>query len=797
MKKTTNPGESTDSKQVNKFMSGLGSEINEPVMMLVNEDFIIQEINVPIAREIFRQRNENFIHRSIFDILTEAGFSDQKIKDALNKYDQSRFSFIQLEKLISDKKEYFASIISVVIGKKNLYSINITINNSHIFYSYMNAIINNLPGSVYWKDVDGHYLGCNKFVATMAGYDSPDQIIGKTDYDLCWKEFADEWMLLDQKVMKENQMIIREELAKLADGRIITELTHKSPLKNEDNKIIGIIGTSLDITELKQTQAELKNSKELAEAANDAKTEFLENMRHDIRTPLTGIVGFADLLKMETGDPRVREYAENLVASSHALLDLLDEVLEAIQVSSGEIPKMKKKFSLVHTLNHVIQLNQAKAAQKKLSLSIQIDPNIPKFVIGDKVRIHRVALELVANALNFTQTGFVKLSISLAKRLQGKLVLKLLVEDSGIGIPVDKQQEIYLQFKRLTPSYQGIYKGAGLGLFVVKQFIDELGAEIYVESAPQKGSRFTCIIPVQESLLDDDFGTDNATEESIDYAQTSHAEQLNAPVPDSEEKKHRVLVVEDNLIAQSVAKAMLNELKCSVDIAESGKIAVDMWKQKNYDLIFMDIGLPDIDGYEVTHIIRIQELPKKTHVPIIALTAHAGDENKKRCIDAGMNAVLTKPLTAKSCADIVDAFIPGRQLADNHLPPPTADLPQNETELFNLSSYPLLDIEEGIKTTGNKPMLLDMLAFMINDSLPQDLELMKNAHNNNQWEKTQQIAHKIKGGAVYVGTQKMKIACQYFERYWKTGQTVLLEPLYEQAVVVIESTMAEIKGQLQ
>lgn len=665
----------------------------------------------------------------------------------------------------------------------------------------LQSLIASIPGDVYWKDKTGTWMGLNKRCAQslqQMGFiknAEEGEVIGKTDHELFEKETADGYRRHDIEVMDKKHELSVEEKTTLSSGQEIILLSTKHPLLDKQGNVIGIIGNTIDITHLKKIESELKTAKEKAEVASLAKTEFLENMRHDIRTPLTGIVGFADLLKMESDNPHIKEYSENLVASSHALLDLLDEVLEAIRVSSGEIPNLKKKFSLEKTLNHVIELNRARAAQKNLSLSLTIDAAIPKYVIGDKVRLHRVALELIANALNFTDTGFVKLSVFLARRNEGKLVLKLVVEDSGIGIPKDKQQEIYLQFKRLTPSYQGIYKGAGLGLSVVKQFIDELAGEIYVESEIRKGTCFTCLIPLQEPLLDDDSGINEEIESITDhpYEQT-YAQQIRPIQQVGKQNQYHVLVVEDNTIAQTVAQSILAKLNCETDIAETGKKAVELWKSGNYDLIFMDIGLPDFDGYEVTHRIRVQELAKKVHTPIIALTAHAGDENKKRCIEAGMNAVLTKPLTVKSCIDIVDAFIPGRQKQEpksdttNYL----SELPKQEGDLFHLSDFSILDIQEGIKTTGNESMLAEMLAFMVNDALPKDLALMKEAYNINDWDKTQQLAHKIKGGAVYVGTIKMKMACQFLERYWKSGQHELLEALYQQAVTVIDESIQEI-----
>ncbi|MBL7479551.1 response regulator [Legionella bononiensis] len=660
--------------------------------------------------------------------------------------------------------------------------------------SFYHDMMNYIPGHIYWLDQNNRYLGCNQEHAKNIGLSNRLDIIGKTNHDMPWKDIAETVNQTNKEVMRTGEPVTIKETG-LINGIQTTFLSQKVPLKNKNKEIVGILGISINITEIEQLQKSLIEAKKDAEAASQAKTEFLENMRHDIRTPLTGIVGFADLLKMESDNPLIKEYSENLVASSHALLDLLDEVLEAIRVSSGEIPKLKKKFNLEHALNHVIELNRAKAAQKKLALSLKFDDHIPHYVIGDKVRIHRVALELVANALNFTDSGHVTLSAVLAKRHQRELVIKLIIEDSGIGIPKDKQQEIYVQFKRLTPSYQGIYKGAGLGLAVVKQFIDELGGEIYVESESRKGSRFTCVIPLQEPLLDDDLGINEELEELMNspYEKT-YAQEIKPVCPDNTQQHHQVLVVEDNLIAQIVANSILSKLNCSIDIAETGKTALEYWKSHHYDLIFMDIGLPDMDGYEVTHLIRVHELSKKTHTPIIALTAHAGDENKKRCIDAGMNAVLTKPLTAVNCADIIDAFIPGKsqEAADKNAFINVSELPEHHEALFDLSSFPIFSEEEGIKTTGNKATLEQMLVFMVEDSLPNDLQLMKEAHDNLDWDKTQHLAHKIKGGAVYVGTVQLKMACQYLERYYKSGQREQLEPLYQQVLKVIDQTIKEI-----
>ncbi len=662
-------------------------------------------------------------------------------------------------------------------------------NNSEID---LRNIISLLPGNIYWKDINGVFLGCNQQQADSVGFHSPQDLIGKTAFDTLPEDQAKEITRIDQELIKTGKSITLEEISDSSDNASSVYLSKKIPLRNNKNEIIGILGVSFDITDRKAIEEELRHSKEQAEAANQAKTEFLSNMRHDIRTPLSGIVGFSELLKSASKEAHIKEYADNLVASSHALLHLMDEVLEAVRVSSGEIPLLKRKFNLSQLFEQVIALCKARANEKQLKLTLDLDNKLPNFAIGDKIRIYRIALELISNALNFTDDGFVTLIVKLAKQENGKLVIKMTVTDSGMGIPKDKQQDIYVQFKRLTPSYQGIYKGAGLGLYVVKQFIDELSGEIYVESEPHKGTCFTCLIPLQESLLDDASGIDDAVEMEADkpyLAPLTHQVQSTTETVTDNTALTRVLVVEDSIIAQSVVKSIMSSMACRVDVASDGDEALTCCKKNPYDLIFMDIGLGDgMDGYDVTRHIRSFHDDMK-HTPIIALTAHGADENKQRCIEAGMNAVLTKPLTEAHAADVLKTFVSSRK----PMPSPVIkaarrDLPDRDEELFQLDQFALFDVDQGLKNSGNQAMLVELLTMLTTD-IPDDLKKIITAFESHDFPQVEHLAHKIKGGAVYVGTTRLKYACQYLERYWKSGERKLFDELYRQVVKTIEDTM--------
>jgi len=381
-----------------------------------------------------------------------------------------------------------------------------------ITVKYFESIINCMPGNVYWLDKDSKVVGCNENVLKNFGFKHVDSMKGLTFQDMGeiahWPlettmSFANDTLEVIQT--KKAKLNIEEPPIPSFDGGLIHFLTSRVPLFNKNGDVIGIVGVSTDITERKKMEVNLLKEKKKAEIANLAKTEFLENMRHDIRTPLVGIIGFSELLQDITDPNTLNEYTTLLAQSCKELLRFLNEVLESIHVASGEIPLLKKKFSLRDVVGKLVTLNSPKAKDKKITLNIIGDDKIPKYVIGDPVRIYRIILELLVNALKFTpHSGHIDISLQLAKKTNNNLIVKLIVADNGPGIPVDRQQELFMRFKRLVPSYQGIYKGSGLGLSIVKQFIDDLEGEIYIESLPAKsGTKFICLLPLKAALLND------------------------------------------------------------------------------------------------------------------------------------------------------------------------------------------------------------------------------------------------------------------------------------------------------
>ena len=526
----------------------------------------------------------------------------------------------------------------------------------------LGLIFNCIPAHAYWKDRDGVYQGCNDSQAQSLGLNKGTDIIGKTDFELPWAEgCAEEFRKNDLHVIESNQPITCEEKA-IFNGRNITVLTEKIPLRNSDGEAIGVIGISMDISELKDTQDKLQK-------AIRVKSDFIANMSHDIRTPIAGISGLLqDLLyTAENIDNQLTDSAsvslekqtqllsdltkttkQNTsiaLSSINELLQLCNEVLKTARDPALEEETPTESFNLRELIDHHIKLIQPAATNKALDVSVCIGEGVPVLVIGMRQYIASCLLNLLGNAIKFTAQGSIKIKVDVADRTFDQIALAISIQDSGIGIPKDKHKEIFDQFTRLDPSYKGVYKGSGLGLYIVAQYVKSMNASITVNSEPGIGSTFTLILPLAIS------NNNNTVIPFSPPAVTAHRD-----IPTKPNKELHILLVEDNAIAAMAAGMQLEKLKCVVDIAENGTQAIEKANNDSYDLIFMDVGLPDISGIEATRCIRALSDINKAEIPIVALTGHAGDEQRNECLAAGMNDVLTKPADPATLEDILKHY---------------------------------------------------------------------------------------------------------------------------------------------
>jgi two-component system aerobic respiration control sensor histidine kinase ArcB len=364
-------------------------------------------------------------------------------------------------------------------------------------------IINCTPGSLYWKDRNGHYLGCNQFMVDTSGLKTVNDIVGKTDFDL-WPNYAPKLSENDQYVMQTGKTLMTEEAVRIPNGKLMYFAGVKMPLRDESNNITGVIGNSLDITALKLAEQELRIAKIEAEKSNQLKTEFIRNMEHDIRTPFSGIYAMTKILQEQEADKEKKYLLGTITDCAKQLLDYCNGILDFSKLESGNLPLLSKKFNLRQLINDVATMERLSAEAKNLSFITEYPDDISEFFISDAFRIQRILINLVSNAVKFTEKGYIKISVKIAKTIDAKHVIaKIYVEDTGIGIPQDKHTAIYEKFNRLNPSNQGFYKGCGLGLTIVKQLIEELNGEIELYSEPNKGSKFICLLPLKLPLINE------------------------------------------------------------------------------------------------------------------------------------------------------------------------------------------------------------------------------------------------------------------------------------------------------
>lgn len=371
----------------------------------------------------------------------------------------------------------------------------------------LKSVINHIPGDVYWKNKEGVYIGINttgsNSLRKMNLLWKTEDIIGKTDYELYDKETADLFRKNDLDVMRTGVEITKEEVANLPSGDKKIHLSTKQPLYDEGGNVNGIVGNTIDITYLKKIESQLIEQKEKAEEADLIKTEFIRNMEHDIRTPFSGIWGMANYLWEQETDPIKKEYLGDITQCAKELLDYCNGILDFSNVESGAYTIFDKKFDLESLINRVMKVEMPAAKHSDLLFRNEYDQNIPKILIGDPNRVYRILINLVSNSIKFTHTGSVELIVKLLEQRNKLILIRFIVKDTGIGIPTEKKDFIFEKFSRLSLSNKGAYKGIGLGLRVVKQFMHELEGEIDVVSDSKNGTQFICTVPFKQPLTND------------------------------------------------------------------------------------------------------------------------------------------------------------------------------------------------------------------------------------------------------------------------------------------------------
>ena len=525
------------------------------------------------------------------------------------------------------------------------------------------VLIDNIAQGVIIADRHGRILSMNPAALRLHGFRSPTEL--QLHADRYTAEY--EARYLDGRVMP----LAEWPLTRVASGETVhdAEIQIRNigtghqwigsfngiPVRSGDGQIVFNVLTIHDVTDLKRGEEELQRAKAAAEDANVAKSQFLANMSHEIRTPMNAILGMTDLALGEDLSSAVRDYLETARESADVLLELLNEILDLSRIEAGRFELESASFSLRKTIEQAVKALSVRAQEKGLKLMGEVESDVPDYLVGDPLRLRQILTNLISNGIKFTQQGHVIVRVKTDSQESDNVRLRFSITDTGIGISPEEQQRIFAPFIQADASTTRHYGGSGLGLAITDSLVDLMGGQMWVESTLGEGSTFffTARLKLHSpAAKDGEFPT-------ADSGVPTGRKPVSLPA--FPERALRVLLAEDTPANQKLVAKILSKRGHSVKTANNGQEAVELLQRQDFDLILMDVQMPVMDGFQATAAIRPLHTPK-SQVPIVAMTAHALKGDHERCLAAGMDAYISKPIDSRELIDLVErlALVPAR-----------------------------------------------------------------------------------------------------------------------------------------
>lgn len=573
------------------------------------------------------------------------------------------------------------------------------------------------------------------------------------------------------------------------DGKLTDVLFNGSVYKDDSGKVLGVVIVARDVTSEKRIATELTEAKIFAELATElaieakakaesatrlakdavkAKQQFLSNMSHEIRSPMNAIIGFTKVLLKTNLTVKQKEYLTAIKLSGDALIVLINDILDLAKVDAGKMVFEKIPFRLSMSIDAMLHLFEPKIQEKNLVLVKELDKNIPNILLGDPARLHQILLNLLSNAVKFTNKGRISVSVRILQEDEEKISLEFAVSDTGVGIQKENINKIFQNFQQASSSTSRLYGGTGLGLAIVKKLVENQHGTINVESEPDKGSTFSFVLDFQKTKEDPEEDSDN-----VDFVKTIHSV--------------RVLVAEDIPLNQLLMKTLLDDFGFECDIVSNGKIAVEKLAKNKYDIILMDLQMPELNGFEAAEFIRNN---LKISTPIIAVTADVTTADLSKCKAVGMNDYIAKPIDEKLLyAKIINI------LKKNKHKGLTKTIPLAKEEVIKNKIINLDYLKQ--RTKSNPDLMIQMITLYLKQTPPL-IKQMKESLNKKEWDVLYAAVHKLIPSFMIMGIgidyENMTKEIQEYARTKKnTGK---IQPLFEQIENGIKKSCKELKIEL-
>ncbi|HOS48898.1 MAG TPA: response regulator [Bacteroidia bacterium] len=519
------------------------------------------------------------------------------------------------------------------------------------------------------------------------------------------------------------------------------------PVKNEHKQLTGMMGVAIDVTSFKKSEEELRSTIEFTEAGAKIKEQFLANMSHEIRTPIHGIISLTQfVLKTELNGEQTN-YLNLIKKSADTLLVIVNDILDLSKIDSGKMTFEEVPFNLRDTIQTAVAAFIPKTIEKNIQIKTSVSPNLPEYIAGDPVRLTQILNNLLGNAVKFTEKGFIAIGASATESNGDSVVIEFTIKDTGIGIPQHKIGTIFESFTQAGSDITRKYGGTGLGLNISKQLVEKQNGTINVESVIDEGTTFIVKMPFMISK------------------ESTITEESSSTVINENNRDLSILVAEDHDINRFIIEKMLKEWGFKTAFATTGTEAVQKASEATYDLILMDVEMPDMNGYRATEVIRTEFTSSMKNVPIVAMTGNAMTGERERCLEAGMNDYISKPFKPEELKQLILKLTVKESITASENTNSVEVKKEDEMETAITTRQTDLTFLKEI-SDNNEQFFREFITMFLNNT-PKSIQDMKTSLMSTDWEALRQAAHKVKPSFNYVGLKELNALSAKIEEFAK------------------------------